>query len=156
MVLLLRFSCCCSSLSSPVYSFLLFSQTSPHVLPFSLSLWPSLAYKAREWPFFTRSCLTIVSHESLCFFEMKQGQNICSLLYNFPQVLFLSFFFCIIPFVLFLCPVFPLFFLVFTSSFLFLLFVPPLLFLSLPLLPFFFFYGFYPPLECHRSTVPLF
>ena len=46
-------------------------------LPWPLSyviplLWPYLAYKAREWPFFTRSCLTIVRHERLCFFEKKQ------------------------------------------------------------------------------------
>jgi len=67
---------------------------------FPPSLWPSLAYKAREWPFFTRSCLTIVRHGRLCFFEMKQGQNICSLLYSFPQVLFLSFLFVPPPFFL--------------------------------------------------------
>jgi hypothetical protein len=31
----------------------------------------------REWPFFTRSCLTI------CFCEKKQGQKACSPLYSF-------------------------------------------------------------------------
>jgi hypothetical protein len=38
---------------------------------------------AREWPFFTRSCLTIVRHECLCFCEKKQGQKTCSPLYSF-------------------------------------------------------------------------
>jgi hypothetical protein len=37
----------------------------------------------REWPFFTRSCLTIVRHERLCFCEKKQGQKACSPLYSF-------------------------------------------------------------------------
>jgi hypothetical protein len=41
-----------------------------YVIPF---LWPYLAYKARERPFFTRSCLTIVRNEHLCFFEKKKG-----------------------------------------------------------------------------------
>jgi len=49
--------------------------------------------------FFTRSCLTIVRHERLCFFEQKQGQKICSPLYNFP------------PFVPPFLPVLPLWFL---------------------------------------------
>ena len=46
------------------------------LLPFSVAF--SGFYKAREWPFFPCSCLTIVRHESLCFFEKKQGQKICS------------------------------------------------------------------------------
>ncbi|KAJ6991268.1 hypothetical protein NC653_019462 [Populus alba x Populus x berolinensis] len=57
-----------------------FSCFSSVLLP---SLWPSLAYKAREWPFFTRSCLTIVRHERLCFCGKKQGQKTCPPLYSF-------------------------------------------------------------------------
>jgi hypothetical protein len=63
----------------PVFCFLqclFFSSPSSSPLPFSLAF--SGFYKAGEWPFFTCSCLTIVRHERLCFFEKKQGQKICS------------------------------------------------------------------------------
>jgi len=71
------------SSTGSVLSFSCFSSTS---LP---SLWPSLAYKAREWPFFTCSCLTIVRHERLCFFEKKQGQKTCSPLCSFCSCILL-------------------------------------------------------------------
>jgi len=48
-----------------------------------MSLVPWFPAVAREWPFFTRSCLTIVRHECLCFCEKKQGQKTCSPLYSF-------------------------------------------------------------------------
>jgi hypothetical protein len=63
----------------PVFCFLqclFFSSSSSSPLPFSVAF--SGFYKAGEWPFFTCSCLTIVRHERLCFFEKKQGQKICS------------------------------------------------------------------------------
>ena len=53
---------------------------------FPLSVAFSGFYKAREWPLFTCSCLTIVRHERLYFFEKKQGQKICS-----PLCLFFSY-----------------------------------------------------------------
>ena len=83
-----------------VFFFSVLFVLSPFVLsPFSVAF--SGFYKAREWPFFTCSCVTIMRHERLCFFEKKQGQKICSLLScSFPcpspvllPVFFSSFFF---------------------------------------------------------------
>jgi len=34
---------------------------------------------AREWPFFTRSCLTIVRHERFCFCEKNRGRKLAPL-----------------------------------------------------------------------------
>ena len=34
---------------------------------------------AREWPFFTRSCLTIVRHERFCFREKNRGRKLAPL-----------------------------------------------------------------------------
>ena len=45
---------------------------------------PSFCFLSPVPSFFTRSCLTIVRHERHCFFKQKQGQKICSPLYNFP------------------------------------------------------------------------
>jgi len=41
--------------------------------PFSVAF--SGFYKSRGWPLLMCSCLTIVWHERLCFFEKKQGNN---------------------------------------------------------------------------------
>jgi len=60
--------------------------------PFSVAF--SGFYKAREWPLFTCSCLTIVRHERLCFFEKKQGQKICPPLCLFFRTLLLVFLPC--------------------------------------------------------------
>jgi len=57
---------------SPLLLVLFFRRSSflvpPHFVAFSGF------YKARGWPLFMCSCLTIVRHERLCFFEKKQGK----------------------------------------------------------------------------------
>ena len=86
-----------------VFFFSVLFVLSPFVLsPFSVAF--SGFYKAREWPFFTCSCLTIMRHERLCFFEKKQGQKrgrkfALSCLVRFPVLfLFSSLFFFLLFF----------------------------------------------------------
>jgi len=62
----------------PCFCFVCFSLSPAGSLPLPFSVAFCGFYKAREWIFFTCSCLMIVRHERLCFFEKKQGQKICS------------------------------------------------------------------------------
>jgi len=62
----------------PCFCFVCLSLSPAGSLPLPFSVAFCGFYKAREWLFFTCSCLMIVRHERLCFFEKKQGQKICS------------------------------------------------------------------------------